>query len=529
MTVTKLTPERRRVMTEQDDEATPAAPAERLPSHNANIEAKLLGLLLYDSQLIPLVRERLTFPYGSRVRPFYRDAHQTLYDEMCTQYDAGHIPEYETIRDVLESTGRLERVGGDTVLWQYVIRSMEDPSLTNDALVRERVILQWAERLRDHALRRAAYDLGTTAGGIAYPDPKTAETPPLNDLLALRTRLDTLLDASMAGTSRYRFLSADELEALPDQEYLLQGVLPEDSISMIYGEPGAGKSFVTLDMALCIAAGIPWHGRPTKQGAVAYIAAEGGRGMKRRVRAWRAHFGVSDAIGFYVLPQAVPLMQPERVNELLAALRALPEPPALVVIDTLARSMDGGDENAAKDVNTVTAAADTIRQLHGAHVAIVHHSGKDGSRGARGSSALRGNVDTEIIVTKEENTVTVKCGKQKDDEPFTPLTLTLRSLCGYDGAPLSLVLIDAPNAPTPTPIRLKSTKQRALDALARFPSGVTASEWKQASGLAERTFYRYVEEFDKAGLIVKISDEDRPYYKLSAFGASLAATANTLS
>lgn len=512
-----------------DDKVTrikraPAKPPERLPSANVSIEIKLLGALVEDSQLMPLIRRRLTFPGSTRVRPFYSEAHQTIYDEMCRLYDTGQVPEYETLFDALESTGRLEQVGRDT-LNDLLTRPMADTSLHLTAEIRERVLLQWADILRNHALRRAAYDLSTGFAGIAYPDPATAQTSPAQDYALLQTKVNELTLGSLSGTSRYQLLTVSELLKLPDQDYLISSVLPQDSISMTYGESGSGKSFLTIDMGLCVAAGIPWHGHETKQGAVVYIAAEGGRGIKRRVDAWLAHHQCPPEVPFYVIDRAVPLLQPESVHELLTTLDMMDDPAALIFIDTLARSMDGGDENAAKDVNTVTAAADRIRQLHGAHVGIVHHSGKDGSRGARGSSALRGNVDTEIMVSKDQNTITVKCEKQKDDEAFTPMTLTVRRVALDEYATqTSLVLVDSPNAPTPPPVRLIASRQKALNALLTFSNGASASEWGQVSGLNERTFYRAIDELMKNSLVVKTVEGERTFYKLTEYGIKTTDT-----
>ena len=88
--------------------------------------------------------------------------------------------------------------------------------------------------------------------------------------------------------------------------------------------------------------------------------------------------------------------------------------PEIVVIDTLARSMGGRDENSSRDMGQVVASCDLIRNRTGAHVMLVHHEGKDGDRGARGSTVLRGAADTEIHVTAKDGVVTATCTKQKD-------------------------------------------------------------------------------------------------------------------
>jgi len=97
--------------------------------------------------------------------------------------------------------------------------------------------------------------------------------------------------------------------------------------------------------------------------------------------------------------------------------------PVLFVFDTLARCIAGADENSARDMGLVVANLDRIRRATSACVLAVHHTGKDMTAGARGSSALRAALDTELELTAIDERVTVKVTKQKDGAEPKPMRL----------------------------------------------------------------------------------------------------------
>lgn len=214
----------------------------------------------------------------------------------------------------------------------------------------------------------------------------------------------------------------DQIEPCLDAADFVQGILTRQSAIVIYGESNSGKTFWTTDLALHIAAGLPWNGRRVEQGAVVYCVLEGGVGFKNRVAAWRRHHGLEDAsIPFVAIPAGLNLLDPEadtpRLIETINAVAAdLGVPVVLVVIDTLSRALAGGNENAPDDMGALVTNMDTIRSSTGAATAFVHHSGKDAARGARGHSLLRAAIDTEIEVTAPEDTDQrkVEIVKQRD-------------------------------------------------------------------------------------------------------------------
>jgi len=190
---------------------------------------------------------------------------------------------------------------------------------------------------------------------------------------------------------------------------LVKGVLDQGAMTILYGESNAGKTFVAMDLAYHIARGLPWAGRKTAALPVLYIAAEGGKGARKRAAALAARHG--PAVAFWFLMHPVNLLRADAdLQPLIAAVRATGERFGLIVVDTLSRAMAGGDENASTDMGAMVKHLDALRSATGAHLMAVHHSGKDRARGARGHSLLRAATDTEIEIVDGVISVT----KQRD-------------------------------------------------------------------------------------------------------------------
>lgn len=191
-------------------------------------------------------------------------------------------------------------------------------------------------------------------------------------------------------------------------------------LSVVYGESNSGKTYMVIDMACAVARGASWLGKRTVQGAVLYVAGEGAASVRMRLLAYMRHHRITD-LPVAIVPVAVNLLDPagdtHRVIEAVQTAEAhLGVPVSLIVIDTLARAMGGGNENASEDMGSVVSHADLIRQSTSAHLAFIHHSGKDATKGARGSSVLRAAVDTEVEVVADETakTHTATFTKQRD-------------------------------------------------------------------------------------------------------------------
>lgn len=211
----------------------------------------------------------------------------------------------------------------------------------------------------------------------------------------------------------------DDIRPSLDARDFVQGVLIEGTAAVVYGESNAGKTFWTTDLALHVAAGMPWNGRAVDQGGVVYCVLEGGNGFNNRVSAWRDAKGVS-GIPFASRPYSLNLLNPDvdvqgLIDLIKEAAKHIAMPIKLIVVDTLARAFAGGNENASEDMGALVQNIDRIRRETGACVLFVHHSGKDQARGARGHSSLRAAVDTEIeVVADEGDEKTATIVKQRD-------------------------------------------------------------------------------------------------------------------
>jgi hypothetical protein len=200
--------------------------------------------------------------------------------------------------------------------------------------------------------------------------------------------------------------------------YLVKGWLDRGALSVIYGESNVGKTFLALDLGLHVAAGTAWHGHRVKGGPVVYIACEGGGGIEKRLSAIGQAMPELSACAdgkFSLIREMVDLHGEIDAAAITKALgiRGI-QNPALIIVDTLARAMGAGDENTAKDMGQFVQSVDAIRQATGAHVAIIHHSGKDAAKGARGSGSLRAAVDTEIELARNGETIVATAKKQRD-------------------------------------------------------------------------------------------------------------------
>jgi hypothetical protein len=185
---------------------------------------------------------------------------------------------------------------------------------------------------------------------------------------------------------------------------------------MIYGESGSGKSFVVLDMVLAVARGVEWRGLRTKPGRVAYVVAEGGGGFPKRIKAYGNHHGVDvTALPFSLLNAAPNFTAKADVGEVIRGIQAAGGAD-IIVVDTLAQVTPGANENAGEDMGRVIAHCKALHKHTRATVLLVHHAGKDASRGARGWSGMKAAMDAEIEVTRGVAGRKVKLTKQKDGE-----------------------------------------------------------------------------------------------------------------
>jgi len=226
----------------------------------------------------------------------------------------------------------------------------------------------------------------------------------------LRQEMDAATKARPHGELNESGLSLnfmDEIEPVTEAQDFVEGLFCEGQFSVIYGESNTGKTFFATDVAMHVALGWPWRGGEVQQGAVLYVAAEGGYGIKNRVAAFKEHHGITGRVPFVVVPESVDLLNPDGdADRITTAARQVEEctgfPVKMIVVDTLSRALAGGDENTSRDMGALVNNVDKLRWQTGAHICLVHHAGKDTSKGARGHSLLRAATDTEVEIVRPE-------------------------------------------------------------------------------------------------------------------------------
>src|SRR5262249_40955243 len=154
----------------------------------------------------------------------------------------------------------------------------------------------------------------------------------------------------------------------------IKGLLAPGELSVIYGEPASGKTFAAFYTAYMVSMRWAAFGRRVRGVPVLYIALEGHAGFERRIAAAVKTWAPSGA--FFFITDSVDLFGGLGDAEgVIAAAKAVDA--GLIVFDTMARAMGSGSENESADMGRMIEAFDVIRRETGAHVLVVHHSGKD--------------------------------------------------------------------------------------------------------------------------------------------------------
>ncbi|HVB16497.1 MAG TPA: AAA family ATPase [Stellaceae bacterium] len=267
-----------------------------------------------------------------------------------------------------------------------------------------------------------------------------------------------------------------DMRARLDGRPLVKGMLDCQQTSLIVGETGSGKTFLAIDLALHVAAALPWFGRKVMVGPVIYVAAEAGRGIANRVAVWRDHHHTDEQdIPFAAITSPIDLCHADAgdVDRLIATIReAGLDEPVLIIIDTVSRVLAGGNENGPDDMGALVRSLDRLRDELRCHVCAVHHLGKDATRGGRGHSLLRCAVDTEIAVARNGNAgiATATVTKQRDGIAGEAVAFRLRPVelgRDADGDPVTSCIAEPVEGATDRkPTRgLPASQKRALELL----------------------------------------------------------------
>ncbi len=243
--------------------------------------------------------------------------------------------------------------------------------------------------------------------------------PEDRDLGKLVEKLTTIKQVANFGTSAETGIDMrDPDDWVPDvMDWTIYKRLPDKGIVLLYGETGSYKSFICLDLALHIVTGRNWMGYETHQKRVHYICAESGNSAKYRIEGWKRHHDVDRLNGqMIVTPHPIIVNNEEKYAEYINAIKASGNDFGVVIIDTLDRNMDGIETDLA-DMKTFLAAVDKLQRELDCLVIIVHHTGKDKSRGAKGDNRLANAADAIYYIEKKaDRTCRMSCQKMKEGE-----------------------------------------------------------------------------------------------------------------
>jgi hypothetical protein len=220
-----------------------------------------------------------------------------------------------------------------------------------------------------------------------------------------------------ANDLRYQPVPAAQFSQGTPPSWIVKGLVPKAELLVLFGESGSGKSFLALDLAFSIARGTPWRDHRVKQGRVVYLAAEGGGGFRKRLSAYALHHGIDlQGVPLDVIHATPNFLEKKDALDVAKAI-AHTGKASVVVVDTFAQVMPGANENAGEHVGQALAHCRGIHIATGALVILVHHAGKDASKGARGWSGLRAAADAELeVIRTKEGDRYFRVSKQKDGE-----------------------------------------------------------------------------------------------------------------
>ncbi|RTM13901.1 MAG: AAA family ATPase [Bradyrhizobiaceae bacterium] len=306
---------------------------------------------------------------------------------------------------------------------------------------------------------------------------------------------------------RFKFTLLENLSAdvLP-KDWIVKKAVAMGETSAWIGPPGSLKSALLGDLSFAVASGQDWHGYRMKRGGlVVYFALERRDLVERRLIAYRARYGApEDTLGpIAILGGAFDLMDARTVKDVVATIRAAEQatgqPCVLTVWDTFAKMIaaGGGDENTAKDMGRVFVNLDRIKDKIGCHMALIGHTGKDESKGARGSNAFDGHVDVVVKISGEEiKTATVTKANDMPEGPlFSFKSEVHESGQDEDGDPVTVNVVSnenlGPAKPAQSGLPKLTPNQRTMFMILADAgsAGLLTEDWNakgKAAGIGER-------------------------------------------
>jgi putative DNA primase/helicase len=285
--------------------------------------------------------------------------------------------------------------------------------------------------------------------------------------------------------TRFHLQTGSEMLATRTLRWRVKRMLPEEGVAAVYGASGSGKSFLVLDLALALCRGSPWFGNRVHRCPVTYVCLEGAAGVSLRLKA----LGETVPEDLLFLTAPVNLLIAKDITDLVEAIRGAGAEGGVVVIDTLNRATPGADENSSVDMGHVIAGANAIQRGLGGLVLLVHHTGKDASKGLRGHSSLLAALDAAIEVRREGGTRSFSLAKAKDGNDGIEHHFTLNVVdlgIDDDGDPITSCRV--------RPAR-EAAKVKALSTLQRLGMDAFMSAAAQRIGKGDPSVHTSLEDW----------------------------------
>lgn len=438
-----------RTVTPPDMTSEAPPDAQLLPPHSIEAEQGVLGSLMLDNSALEIAAGIV------QVEDFYTSDHRLIFRAISEVITAGDSADVVMVSERLKAAGKLAEVGGVAYLNEIVSNT---PSAAHSK--------QYAEIVAERSRLRTLAAIGRDIQGRAYAP--GADIDEVRDVARIQ-----LEGIAVPGKSTFRAVSLREMIDRPPAQWTIKGLLPRHGIGTIYGEYGSGKSFVTLDTVMAPARELDeWRALRVKGGGVVYIYAEGAGGAPQRIKAYCQHHGVNpDSVRLEIIADRIDLRNPgAQLQELVRCIRDAAKrigEVVIVVVDTLTRTMPGGSDNKPEDMSAYVENCVALGESAGAFVLIVHHTGKDLTKGSRGHSSLPAAVDVEIEVKRDDDgngTITIKKSRDGQDGGEFGFRLEVVDLgTGPDGDPIGSCVVVPTEA---QPIRRKARDLTAAGKIA---------------------------------------------------------------
>lgn len=254
-----------------------------------------------------------------------------------------------------------------------------------------------------------------------------ADFPPAREVLEVAAsakapsagpRMQAKAKAKIEKARRPKFYTQAEVQAMPVTSYRVAGLIPRRGLGQIVGDSGCGKSHTLRALASRTVEGRDFCGRKTWPCAWYTFNLEGVGFFPKRLAAdakWRQDNGWPPQAGrlFYWL-EPFSLMEKSQIASAVEAIKANGDEGCVIVIDTQAMATPGIDENGSQMTEMLANARGFARDVDGVLI-LVHHTGKDPSKGGRGHSSQRADFDFQFMVEKDGDTIIWRTTKERDE------------------------------------------------------------------------------------------------------------------